>query len=66
MLIYVDGEEHEFPAGATVLEVAYDLGFDRNGVVVAIDGTVIRRKDWRSNVLTGGMWVEVLAVPPGG
>lgn len=66
MLIYVDGSEYEFAEGTTILKAARAVGFDRNGVVVAVDGTVFRRRDWGTKILMDGAWVEVLVALPGG
>jgi sulfur carrier protein len=66
MLIYVDGDQYEFATGTTVLTVARRVGFDRDGVAVAVNGVTVRRKDWGTRALTDDAWVEVLAALPGG
>lgn len=66
MLVWVDGREHEFGVGMTLLAVAREMGFDRNGVSVVVDGEILRRRDWGSTPLRDGLWIEVLAALPGG
>jgi sulfur carrier protein len=74
MVVTVNGEQRELPAGATVLSVVELLADDggrppataARGVAVAVEGEVVPRAAWPSVQLGEGARVEVLAAIQGG
>ncbi len=68
MIVSLNGERRELPAGATV-EAAVDASCapeSRRGVAVAVDGEVVPRGAWASTELEDGQLVEVLQAVQGG
>lgn len=67
MTIRVNGEAREVE-GATVYEVLVLLGLDpgEKGVAVALDGTVVFRKDWPTAPVKPGSKVEIVRAVAGG
>ena len=68
MIIELNGERRELPAGASLAEAvaATAAGRDRRGLAVAVDGEVVPRGRWDETVLRDGQRVEVLAAIQGG
>lgn len=66
MIVSVNGERRELPAGATLAVLLEDLSAPRRGVAVAIDGEVVPRGDWQQTPLAEGARVEVVAAIQGG
>ena len=66
MIVTVNGEPRELPAGATVANLVADLSAPPRGVAVAIDGEVVPRGEWGETDLPDGARVEVVAAIQGG
>jgi sulfur carrier protein len=73
MIVTVNGERRELPAGATVASVVELLAQDNRapaaaprGVAVALDNEVVPHGAWPSTPLSDGARVEVLAAIQGG
>ena len=67
-MIYLNGDETELRAGATLAQALALLGLqlDARGVAVAIDGEVLARERWAQIALHDGARVEVVAAIQGG
>ena len=68
MRVVLNGEPRELPDGATVAAAVEASGVppSRGGVAVAVDGEVVPRGEWASDLLTEGQQVEVLQAVQGG
>jgi sulfur carrier protein len=68
MLVTVNGERRELPAGATVASVVETLSGAAagRGVAVALEGEVVPRGSWPRVQLSEGARVEVVAAVQGG
>jgi sulfur carrier protein len=68
MLVTVNGESRELPAGATVASVVELLSAAPHGrgVAVAVAGQVVPRGAWADTELAEGVQVEVVAAVQGG
>jgi sulfur carrier protein len=69
MLVTVNGERRELPAGSTVASVIAALASvpsEGRGVAVAVEGEVVPRGAWSHVELTEGAHVEVVAAVQGG
>jgi thiazole synthase len=68
MRIELNGDPHELPAGATLVDAVRESGAEREarGVAVALDGEVVPRAEWAARALAEGHRVEVLAAIQGG
>lgn len=68
MRVVANGHERQAWEGMTVADLVAELGHDpaRLGVAVAVNGTVVPRRAWRSSVLADGDRVEVLGAAQGG
>jgi thiazole synthase len=64
--VFVNGEYRELPDDATVELVVHQLGVDRRGTAVAVDGEVIPRAEWAATELRDGQELEVLHAVQGG
>ena len=64
--VFVNGEYRELGDGATVETVVHELGVDKRGTAVAVNGEVIPRGEWSSTELRDGQEVEVLHAVQGG
>ena len=66
--VVLNGEAHQLPDGATVLDAVRAVGAsaDGRGVAAAVDGEVVPRGEWESRPLTGDERVEVLQAVQGG
>jgi sulfur carrier protein len=68
VVVSVNGERRELPAGVTVeglVALLSDAPAGR-GVAVAVAGEVVPRGAWRTTELTDGALVEVVAAVQGG
>ena len=66
-VIWVNGEERTVPAaGLLGLLQAEGLDPSRPGFAVAINGTVVPRKDWQEQSLAEGDRVEIVGMYKGG
>lgn len=68
MIVSVNGERRELPAGATVAVVVEELSGapGGRGVAVAIEGEVVPRGAWPGTELREGAHVEVVGAVQGG
>jgi sulfur carrier protein len=68
MLVTVNGERRDVPAGATVASVVEVLSGTPagRGVAVALEGEVVPRGSWARVELREGARVEVVAAVQGG
>lgn len=68
MLVTVNGERTEVPAGATVRGLLEQLGGapDGRGVAVALEGEVVPRAAWPRTEIVDGAHVEVVVAVQGG
>jgi thiazole synthase len=64
--VFVNGEYRELPDGSTVETVVRELGVDRRGTAVAVDGEVVPRGKWHDELLHDGQEIEVLHAVQGG
>jgi sulfur carrier protein len=70
MRITVNGEAVTAPDGAVVAEVLAGFLADRpggdRGIAVALDGEVVPRSRWESEVVADGQRIEVVTAAAGG
>lgn len=68
MLVLVNGDARELPAGSTIAGVVGSLrrAPDGRGVAVALDGEVVPRGEWQQTELRDGARVEVVVAVQGG
>ena len=68
MQINLNGEDREFPDGATVATIVelLDVAPGARGVAVALDGEVVTRGRWDETRLAEGARIEVVAAIQGG
>lgn len=66
MKVRLNGVEREVPDGRTVQGLLADLGLDRPGVAVAVDGRVVPRSEHPDRALADGAVVEVIRAVGGG
>jgi sulfur carrier protein len=68
MIVTVNGERRELPAGATVASVVelLEVSPGARGVAVALDGEVVTRSRWPDTALADGSRIEVVAAIQGG
>jgi thiazole synthase len=64
--VFVNGEYRELGDDATVESVVHELGVDRRGTAVAVNGEVIPRGEWAETELRDGQEIEVLHAVQGG
>jgi sulfur carrier protein len=68
VIVTINGERREIPAGATVANVVelLNVGPGGRGVAVALDGEVVSRSRWEESELCEGALIEVVAAIQGG
>jgi sulfur carrier protein len=68
MLVSVNGQDRELPAGATVANAVELLGSAHagRGVAVALEGEVVPRGEWSATELSEGARIEVVVAVQGG
>ena len=64
--IILNGNEEQFPDGATLAEVVQHITSATQGIAVAVDAHVVRRNDWAITSLRSGAEVDVLTAVQGG
>jgi len=64
--VFVNGEYRELDDDATVETVTSELGVNRRGTAVAVNGEVIPRGEWATTELHDGQEIEVLHAVQGG
>lgn len=66
MRVRLNGAERELPERCTVQGLLTELGLDRPGVAVAVDGRVVPRSEHAERALAEGSVVEVIRAVGGG
>ena len=68
MVVIVNGERRELPAGSTLQSLVEQFAGvpGGRGVAVAVSGEVVPRGDWASTELADGARIEVVAAVQGG
>jgi sulfur carrier protein len=66
VIVHVNGESRELPAGTTVATVVAEAGDRPRGVAVAVDAEVVPRGRWHERELRAGDRVEILTAVQGG
>jgi len=68
VIVELNGRPEELPDGATVADAVKVVGVDGEprGVAVAVDGEVVRRRDWESTTLGDRQAVEIVRAVQGG
>ncbi|MCW2604557.1 MAG: thiamine biosynthesis protein ThiS [Pseudonocardiales bacterium] len=66
MMLTVNGEARDAPAGTTVLALVALVAADPRGVAVAVDGEVVPKSTWGAVALRDGQAVEILKAVQGG
>jgi len=68
VIIFVNGEQREVAAGATLQEVLVGHGDaePRRGIAVAVDGSVVPRARLAETALSEGARVEIVTAVQGG
>jgi thiamine biosynthesis protein ThiS len=66
--VSINGTDHSLPDGSTVADAAALFGVTPGecGIAAAVDGRVVRRKDWTATPLRDGTAVEVVRATAGG
>ena len=55
------------PVAETTVSLLLDeLGIERRGIAVAIDGEIVRRSMWETTVVADGCSVEIVTAAAGG
>jgi len=65
-MITVKGRPMGWREGLTVGEILDTLGYNFPSVLVRVNGTIIRRKDWNSTTIADRAEVEVRPIVAGG
>ena len=66
MTIVVNGQHHDLPDYATLIDVVAQLTTAARGVAVALNGSVVPRGEWHSTALVEADQVEILTAVQGG
>ena len=66
MNVIVNGQPVELSDGATTAVAVQVLTSAPSGIAVAVNGEVVRRREWESTPLADGDQVEVLTAVQGG
>jgi sulfur carrier protein len=66
VIVSVNGEHRELPAGVSVEEMVGRLSPSPRGIAVVVDGEVVPRSEWPGRLLAGRESVEVLTAVQGG
>ncbi len=66
--VSINGTTHSLSESSTVADAAALFGVTpaECGIAAAVDGRVVRRRDWASTTLTDGSTVEVVRATAGG
>lgn len=66
--ITINGKTSAVDAGATVADVVHSIGVDEHtsGVAVAVNGSVVPRREWPSRRIAAGDVVEIIRAVQGG
>jgi sulfur carrier protein len=66
MIVIVNGDSRDLPAGMTVETVVAQVTEARTGVAVALNDEVVRRSAWASTPVREADRVEILTAVQGG
>jgi sulfur carrier protein len=66
MIVIVNGDSRDLPAGMTVETVVAQITEARTGVAVALNDEVVRRSAWASTPVREADRVEILTAVQGG
>jgi sulfur carrier protein len=66
MIVIVNGDSRDLPAGMTVETVVAQITEARTGVAVALNDEVVRRSAWASTPVNEADRVEILTAVQGG
>jgi sulfur carrier protein len=68
MRIKLSGELQEFDKADKLQELLSHIGIDpnKNGIAIARNGVVIPKKNWQTEPLADGDWVEIVRASQGG
>jgi len=66
MIVIVNGDSRDLPAGMTVETVVAQITEARTGVAVALNDEVVRRSAWASTPVNDADRVEILTAVQGG
>lgn len=66
MTVYINDEPHEVIAPVVLQEILDQKGFDGKGTAVAINDTVVSRKDWQSTNLSEDDKILIISAACGG
>lgn len=64
--VTINGEDHEFPDAASLVEYVSSLGVNVKMIAIAYNGEVLRRDEWPDVTLSDGDTVEVVRAVGGG
>jgi sulfur carrier protein len=65
-MINAKGKRLEWHQGLTVRNVLDTLGYNFPSVLVRVNGTIVRRKDWENSIVPDEAEVEVRPIVAGG
>ncbi len=66
MILMVNGEPRDLPAGATLAALVGQLVESPRGVAAAVNGQVVPRREWSTTELSDRDAVEVVTAVQGG
>ncbi len=66
IVLRVNGEDREVPAGSSVLALLSAAGHDPRAVAIELNGEILRRPDWAETALRAGDRLEVVRFVQGG
>jgi thiamine biosynthesis protein ThiS len=66
MLLYINGEQREFPDGLTVAALVAQLGMKQDRVAVELNLDIVLRTQWETITLKNGDRLEVVHFVGGG
>ncbi len=66
MLLYINGEQREFPDGLTVAALVAQLGMKPDRVAVELNLDIVLRTQWETITLKNGDRLEVVHFVGGG
>ena len=66
MRVSVNGQPRDVPEGATLAGLLDELGTDRQRVAVAVNSTMVPRRDLDARKLSAGDVVEIIEAVGGG
>lgn len=66
MEVQVNGDWRAIPEGTTVAALLAALGASPKGIAVALEGVVVRRRDWAEVVVPAGARLEIMTAVQGG